>query len=72
MISEVFAKPCVGAIIEKVIDIDEDYFVFDRNRGIKRELSKAILFNNGIPYLAPEIVLLYNCKFPYQLYQLFF
>lgn len=39
---------------------DEDYFVFDKNQGIKRELSKAVLFNNGIPYLAPEIVLLYK------------
>lgn len=39
---------------------NEDYFVFDKNRGIKREISKAILFNNGIPYLAPEIVLLYK------------
>lgn len=39
---------------------DENYFVFDKNQGIKRELSKAILFSNGIPYLAPEIVLLYK------------
>lgn len=39
---------------------DEDYFVFDKNQGIKRELSKAILLNSGIPYLAPEIVLLYK------------
>lgn len=39
---------------------DEDYFVFDKNQGIKRELSKEILLNSGIPYLAPEIVLLYK------------
>jgi len=38
----------------------KDYFVFDKNLEIKREMSKAILFNNGIPYLAPEIVLLYK------------
>lgn len=39
---------------------DEEFFWFDKNQGIKRNLSKAILFNNGIPYLAPEIVLLYK------------
>ena len=39
---------------------DEDYFIFDKSQGIKREYSKAILFNEGIPYLAPEIVLLYK------------
>ena len=37
-----------------------DYFVFDRGRGIQRELSKAILFHGSIPYLAPEIVLLHK------------
>jgi len=39
---------------------DEDYLVFDKSRGIKRELAKAILFKVGIPFLAPEIVLLYK------------
>ena len=39
---------------------NEDYFVFDKQQEIKREISKAILFNNDIPYLAPEIVLLYK------------
>lgn len=39
---------------------NEGYFIFDKSQEIKRELSKAILFKNGIPYLAPEIVLLYK------------
>ena len=40
--------------------IAENNFVFDKNKGIHREISKAILFNEGIPFLAPEIVLLYK------------
>ena len=39
---------------------NEEYFIFNKEQGIQRELSKAILFNNGIPFLAPEIVLLYK------------
>ena len=35
-------------------------FVFDEEKGIRRELSKAILQNGAIPYLAPEIALLYK------------
>ncbi len=42
--------------------IKDDHFVFGRQTGIKRELSKAILFKNGIPYLAPEIVLLFKAS----------
>ena len=42
--------------------IDEEDFVFDKKRGIKRELGKAILFNSGIPFLAPEIVLLFKAS----------
>lgn len=37
-----------------------DDFVFDAARGIYREMSRAVLFREGIPYLAPEIVLLYK------------
>jgi hypothetical protein len=36
-------------------------FIFDpfisQNKDITRELDKAILYNNGIPYLAPEVML---------------
>lgn len=38
----------------------EDKFQYRRNSEITRDLAKAILINNGIPYLAPEIVLLYK------------
>lgn len=34
--------------------------LYARNHVIKRELSKAILSNNGMAYLAPEICLLYK------------
>ena len=30
------------------------------NQAVKRKLEDTILFNNGIPYLAPEICLLYK------------
>lgn len=36
------------------------HFVFDITKNIYRDLSKAILFNESIPYLAPEIALLYK------------
>jgi hypothetical protein len=38
----------------------ETEFIYARNTEITRALSKAILKNNGIPYLAPELVLLYK------------
>ena len=40
----------------------DDAFIFDKSRGIQREMSKAILYHEGIPYLAPEIVLLYKAS----------
>lgn len=41
-------------------DKDENYFLYARNKEIKRELSKAILSENGLSYLAPELLLLYK------------
>lgn len=35
-------------------------FLYARNEDIKRSLEKAVLFADGIPYLAPEICLLYK------------
>ncbi len=35
-------------------------FEYWRNREIRLELGKAILFSDGIPYLAPEMLLLYK------------
>ena len=39
---------------------DETYFLYARNKEIKRELNKAILYENGTRYLAPELLLLYK------------
>ena len=36
--------------------------VLDQRNGLRRELSKAFLCRDGIPYLAPEIVLLYKAS----------
>ena len=36
--------------------------VLDQRSGVRRELSKAFLLRDGIPYLAPEIVLLYKAS----------
>lgn len=38
----------------------EAEFVYVRDNRVKRELEKAILRNDGIPYLAPELCLLYK------------
>lgn len=42
--------------------VSDDYFLFNSRKDVKRELSKAILFRNGIPYLAPELVLLFKAS----------
>lgn len=41
-------------------DKTETDFLYARDRHVKRSLDKTILFNNEIPYLAPEICLLYK------------
>lgn len=41
-------------------DKDENDFLYARNKAIKRELRKVILYKNDIPYLAPELLLLYK------------
>ncbi len=41
-------------------EAEDKYFMFDGKKGVARELEKAILYNSGIPFLAPEIVLLYK------------
>lgn len=42
--------------------VQGDHFVFDKKKEIERELSQALLFRDGTPYLAPEIVLLYKAS----------
>ena len=44
--------------IEIVLDHkDGDNFVLNKDKGIIRELDKAILYSDGVPYMAPELVL---------------
>lgn len=37
-------------------------FVFSRELNITRDMQKAILYNNGLPYIAPELALLYKAS----------
>lgn len=41
-------------------DRTDEHFLYARNHNIKRELNKSILYEDNIPYLAPEICLLYK------------
>jgi len=51
--------------IELLFNREEDgEFVFDADKGIKRDIGKAIMHRNGVAYLAPEIVLLYKAAQP--------
>ena len=44
--------------IEMVIDIKkDDHFIFRNHPMLSRVMDKAILFKDGIPYMAPELVL---------------
>lgn len=43
---------------------NDNCFLYSRNEDVKREIDKAILFYDTIPYLAPEIVLLYKSTEP--------
>lgn len=38
------------------------HLIVNRERGLRRELEKAILRRDGLPYLAPEIALLYKAS----------
>jgi len=42
---------------------ENGYFVYQRNPEIRLEVNKALYSFEGIPYLAPEIVLLYKSKY---------
>jgi hypothetical protein len=41
-------------------DKTEEDFIYARNKHITLPLDKAVLYNDDIPYLAPELVLLYK------------
>jgi len=49
----------VEFLFNKVAD---NYFVFNNNNKTLRDMSKAILRRNDIPFLAPELVLLYKAR----------
>lgn len=38
----------------------DDFFLYARNKDIKLEMNKAVLTAKDIPYLAPELILLYK------------
>ncbi|MBE5804176.1 MAG: hypothetical protein E7316_06660 [Clostridiales bacterium] len=42
----------------------DNRFLFDAGKNIGRELSKAIVRRDDIPYLAPELVLMYKASSP--------
>ena len=42
------------------------YYIYSEKKNIKRELDKTILDRNGIPYLAPEIILFFISDPAYQ------
>lgn len=44
----------------------DGYFVFGPQSEVRRDLKKAILQRDGIPYLAPELALLYKSQRPDQ------
>ena len=47
--------------LELLFNTTQDgWFMFPSQHGIKRELPKAILSRDGLPYLAPELVLLFK------------
>lgn len=41
-------------------DKTDEHFLYARNHNIKRDLGKAILYVEDVPYLAPELCLLYK------------
>ena len=43
-------------------ETDRTSFLFRRDRSITLPLDRAILTRNGLPFLAPEIVLVYKSK----------
>ena len=42
--------------------VKDNYFVFDNNDKTIRDMSEAILWRDNIPFLAPELVLLYKAR----------
>lgn len=64
-IHEIYAERGNETIEILFNECDHAYWMYRRDHRIKREFDKAILFTDqGIPYLSPEIVLLFKSKTP--------
>jgi len=66
-IHEIHARPVSGdqPPLELLLnERDDTAWIYRRNPTVRRELNRAILVRNDIPFLAPEIVLLYKSKAP--------
>lgn len=42
--------------------VENGEFLFDPGKGIRKRLAEVVRFRNGIPYLTPEITLLYKAS----------
>lgn len=40
----------------------DDRFIFNRELNLTRDMQKAFLYHNGLPYIAPELALLYKAS----------
>jgi len=66
-IHEIRTRPVSGAHppLELLLnERDDTAWIYRRNPQVRRELDRAILVRDTIPFLAPEIVLLYKSKAP--------
>ena len=64
-IHETYAEKASEKIEILLNESDSECWLYRRDSRIKRELGKAILTtNHGIPFLSPEIALLYKSKNP--------
>jgi hypothetical protein len=64
-VHEIHARTADGIGFELLLnECDADWWVFRRDRRIRQALSLAVERAGDLPYLAPEIVLLYKAKSP--------
>ena len=66
-VHEIHARPVGGAqpALEFLLnERDEGAWIYRRDPVIRRDLDRAILVRDTIPFLAPEIVLLYKSRRP--------
>jgi hypothetical protein len=64
-IHETYAEKANEKIEILMNEVDRGYWLYRRDTRVKREIDKAFLTtNSGIPYLSPEIALLYKSKYP--------